>query len=103
MKFGYVVLTLIFEKDSEGRWLGECRELGTAVFAYSLDRAVDAMKQALELHLNTLEQSGERERFFKEHDIKIRSALKAEKQIQLDLPIKRGVVVQPYIHEFTAA
>ena len=97
---GYVVLTLLFEKDEMGRWLAECKELGTAIFAYSLDQAVTVIKEAVELHLNTLELSGERERFFKENNIPLHGLPKAENRVSLNVPLRQDVLVQSYVHQF---
>lgn len=103
MKLGYIVLTVVFERDSQGRWLVECRELGTAIFAPSLDQAYVVIRDAIELYLSALEQSGERERFFQENGIKIHDMLKAENKISLDVPTRSDVLVQSYVHEFAAA
>ena len=66
----YVVLTCIFRK--EGRWVtAECQELGTAAFGRNLDQAEERLREAILLHLNTLEDVGERARFFKEHKIRM--------------------------------
>jgi len=66
---GYVVLTLKFSKEGR-RWTGYCEELGTATFGRSLPEADRRLKEVVLLHLNTLEDVGERERFLKEHGIK---------------------------------
>ena len=66
----FVVLTCIFEKD--GKWVtAECQELGTAAFGRNLNEAEKRLREAILLHLNTLENIGERARFFKEHKIKM--------------------------------
>ncbi|MCH8995337.1 MAG: type II toxin-antitoxin system HicB family antitoxin [Chloroflexi bacterium] len=66
----FVVLTCIFEKD--GKWVtAECQELGTTAFGRNLDEAEKRLREAILLHLNTLEDVGERARFFREHKIKI--------------------------------
>ncbi len=67
---GFVVLTLEFHK--EGRlWVGECHELGTATDGRSLDRVERELVQLAVLHLNGLEEIGERERIFRERGIKL--------------------------------
>lgn len=66
---GYVVLTLKFKKVKK-RWTAYCEELGTATFGRSLPEADKKLKEAVHLHLNTLEDVGERHRFFKTHGIK---------------------------------
>jgi len=65
---GYVVLTLKFSKEGR-RWTAYCEELGTATFGRSLKQAQERILEAVLLDLETLEEIGERERFFKEHNI----------------------------------
>ena len=66
----YVVLTCIFRK--EGKWVtAECQELGTTAFGRNLTEAEKRLREAILLHLNTLEDVGERVRFFKEHKIRM--------------------------------
>lgn len=68
----FVVLTCIFEKDGK-RVTAECQELGTTAFGRNLNEAEKRLREAILLHLNTLEDVGERTRFFREHKIKIYS------------------------------
>lgn len=66
----FVVLTCIYGK--EGSWVtAECQELGTTAFGRNLNEAERRLREALLLHLNTLEDARERARFFKEHKIKM--------------------------------
>ena len=66
---GYVELTLKFER--EGRmWVGTCLELGTSTYARSFDRVQNDLRQLIGEHLDLLEEAGERERFFEEHEIR---------------------------------
>ncbi len=66
---GFVVLTLVFRK--EGRvWTGECLELGTATYGRSIEKGKQELVELVELDLNTLEDVGEREHFFKKHNVK---------------------------------
>ncbi|MCL0036466.1 type II toxin-antitoxin system HicB family antitoxin [Dehalococcoidia bacterium] len=67
---GYIIVNLGFRKEGV-HWLGECVELGTATFGHTLEEAKDRLEEAVLLHLNTLEDVGERERFFTEHNIKL--------------------------------
>jgi len=69
-KNSYVVLSFGFHKEGQ-QWLGECIELGTATFGNELKEARERLEEAVLLHLDTLEEVGERERFFKEHGIKL--------------------------------
>ena len=65
------MLTVTFEKDEEGRWLGQCEELGTAIQAKTFEEANEILREAITSHLSALEQEGERERFFKKNRIKV--------------------------------
>jgi len=51
----FIILTEKYSKEDD-KWVGICEE---------------HLKEAVLLHLNTLEELGERERFFKENDIKV--------------------------------
>lgn len=65
---GYVILTLKYHKEGD-RWLARCEELGTATFGRTLEEAQERIREAVTCHLDTLEDVGERERFFREHNI----------------------------------
>lgn len=92
---GYVVLTLKFNKLNR-RWTAYCEELGTATFGRSLPEAEKKLKEAVILHLNTLEEVGERNRFFREHKIKLYET-RPKKDITVCLPLKESVFVRPHI------
>ena len=65
---GYVDLTLKYEYEEE-QWVGVCLELSTSTFGDTLQEVQDDLTQLVVEHLNLLEDAGERERFFEEHDI----------------------------------
>jgi predicted RNase H-like HicB family nuclease len=92
---GYVVLTLKFRKVGR-RWTAYCEELGTATFGRSLSEADKKLKEAVLLHLNTLEEVGERDRFFEEHNIEIHST-KPKKDVTICLPLKPSVFIESHI------
>ncbi len=92
---GYVVLTLKFRKVGK-RWTAYCEELGTATFGRSLPEADKKIKEAVLLHLSTLEEVGERNRFFAEHNIEFHQA-KPKKDVTVSLPLRPGVFVHPHI------
>ena len=96
MSTGYVVLTLEFEREGR-RWTAYCRELGTATFGRSLPEAEERLKDALLLHLNTLEDAGELHRFFEEHDITLHHA-KPAGHITVERSISTDTYCRPYIH-----
>ena len=68
---GYILLTLRVRQD-DNRYVAECVELGTVSCGETIDEAFDNIKDACTVHLNSLEQLGERQRFFREHNIRIR-------------------------------
>lgn len=66
---GYIIVTLKFWQE-KGRWVGSCLELSTGAVGETLEEAKTVLMELVELHLDGLEDIGERERFFKEHGIK---------------------------------
>ena len=70
---GYVELTLRFEREGN-KWVGTCLELGTSTYARTLERVSESIKALVIEHLDLLEESGERERFFTEHNITLHRA-----------------------------
>lgn len=92
---GYVVLTLKFQKQGR-RWTSYCEELGTATFGRSLPEADQRIKEAVLLHLNTLEDVGERERFFKEHNILLHH-VKPREDVTVCIPVNREVFIAPLV------
>lgn len=65
---GFVVLTFEFHKE-RSLWVGRCLELGTATDGRSLEKVEAELSELVTLHLDALDDVGERERFFREHDI----------------------------------
>ena len=74
-KTEYVVLTIIFNPEDEV-WTAECQELGTATFGDTYEETNDNIKEAITLHLDALDEVGERAWFFKEHGIHILRRIK---------------------------
>ena len=66
---GYILLTVRFAREGD-QWTAECQELGTAACGDTLEEAEGAIKDLIELHLNSLEELGERAAFFEKHGIK---------------------------------
>ena len=67
---GYVRLTCKYHKEAR-KWVAVCDELGTSTFGRTLDEAERKLDEAILMHLNTLEDVGERERFFRENNISL--------------------------------
>ncbi|HZP95370.1 MAG TPA: hypothetical protein VFC31_03405 [Candidatus Limnocylindria bacterium] len=82
-----VVLTVRFTQDGD-QWLAECVELGTATYADSFEDVQAEIAELIELHLSTLEQTGQRAKFFKEHGIKLYPAgANVPAQVKTDAPV----------------
>lgn len=97
---GYIVVLLAFrqEKTADGKkWVGVCLELGTSTFADRLEEAEEQLKEAVALHLNTLEKLGERERFFSEHKIKFHRGEPKQRQAVLNRRVELDTFVQPHL------
>ena len=95
MSKGYVVLTFRFEREGK-RWVALCDELGTSTFGRSLPEAERKLEEAVVLHLDTLEDVGERERFFKEHSITLRRTPPGD-EITICTPVRNQSFVRTYI------
>lgn len=92
---GYVVLTFKFHKEGR-RWTAYCEELGTATFGRSIPEADKKLDEAVLLHLNTLEEVGERNRFFREHNIEFHET-KPKGDIRVFVSPSKEVFVHPRI------
>jgi predicted RNase H-like HicB family nuclease len=91
---GYVVLTYEFGKEGR-RWTAHCKELGTATFGRSLPEAQRRIREVAVLHLNALEDVGERKRFFREHKIQFHGIRPTS--IMVSIPTSSTSFVQPHI------
>lgn len=67
---GYILLTIQFHQEKDKRWTAKCLELGTASFGNSLKDAQEKIMEAIDLHIETLEEEGELGKFFIKHKIK---------------------------------
>ena len=92
----YLVLTAFFRQEGEV-WTAECKELGTATFGDTFEEAKDSFKEAIELHLNTLEDVGECERFLRENGIKVYE-IPPKMTGFTNLPIDPNIFVNKNIH-----
>lgn len=98
---GYIQLTLEFSKEGR-RWLGRCRELGTSTFGRTLPETDVKLREAVDCHLNTLEEVGERERFFQEHHIVIRPAAAGRAMVEVKMPAESASFIKTHLHDMKA-
>ncbi len=94
---GFVILTLAFHR--EGRmWVGNCLELSTSTYARTLEQTQRQLIEMVECHLNTLEEVGERDRFFREHGIEFHTEKTPPTTVRTNLSLDGNSFVQP--HQF---
>lgn len=94
---GYIVVTLKFKKEDD-KWTAYCEEFGTATFARTLKKAQERIEEAVLLHLNTLEEVGERERFFRENNITIYPHKPKKNEITITGPFDPEILASPFIY-----
>ena len=92
---GYVILNYEFRKEGR-RWTACCQELGTATFGRSLAEAEKRLEEATTLHLDTLEDVGERDRFFEEHNIAYYET-RPKKDTTICVPLNEKVFFRPHV------
>lgn len=85
---GYIVLTYEFHREGR-KWVAHCEQLGTATFGRSLTEAQERIEEAVECHLNTLEDVGECERFFRKHNIEFHCT-KPRSEVNIHACVDRG-------------
>lgn len=98
-KCGYIVLTFKFRKGKNG-WSGYCEELGTAVDGKTLEETENRLKEFVDLHLDSLEDIGEQEKFFKQHHIEVHR-VKPRGKITVEMPVNDDVFTSSHLHELS--
>jgi predicted RNase H-like HicB family nuclease len=81
----YILLTLLFKREGKV-WTAECKELGTASFGDTIEEAIETIEDMVKLHLDALEDAGERERFLQENHVKVYDEKPKEKSVSIELP-----------------
>jgi len=74
---GHIVVDVVVTKEGN-QYSSWCPKLDIASCGDDPEEAVENLRDALELYLNTLEEEGERERIFKERGVRI---LRADKPV----------------------
>ncbi|HEX7318787.1 MAG TPA: hypothetical protein VF399_00315 [bacterium] len=90
---GYIKVTIVFEQLPD-RWTVQCVELGTATFGKTLEDAKAKIMDAILCHLNTLDELGETEYFFKKHGIKYYEQKPKEKRETVTTSLSDNILVQ---------
>jgi predicted RNase H-like HicB family nuclease len=99
---GYIVLTLKFLREGH-RWTALCIELGTATFGRSIQEANERIREAVELHLNTLEDVAECERFLKENGVIFYPRKPREEEIKICPPYDPAAFYNTFVSPLQAS
>jgi len=65
-----VVLTVELNREA-AVWVAVCRELGTAAEARTVDAALHRLDEFVTMHLESLEETGQRDRFFQRNGVQV--------------------------------
>ena len=68
----FIILTEIFGQEDDV-WTAKCKELGTATFGETFEEAQRNLREAISLHLNTLDDVGECDKFLRANSIRVYS------------------------------
>ena len=99
---GYIILTLVVEEEEgDGLFAAHCSELGTATCGTTIDEAFANLEEAVEVHLNALEEVETRERVFQEMGITIHSLLPAN--YESSVPVKVDQIVSSICRRIPAS
>lgn len=96
-KSGYIIVTFKFRREGN-KWTALCEELGTSTFGRSIPEAHKKLKEAVLLNLDTLEELGERERFFDKHNINFHSHKPKKNDIKISGLLDTDTYVRAHIY-----
>lgn len=84
-KHAYIRLTFRVSAE-DGQYASYCDELGTASCGDTVEEALANLNEAVTLHLETLEELGERGRFLRERGIRVeRSPLTGKRPVKVNV------------------
>ncbi len=95
---GVVVLTGIVERE-DAQYVSYCRELGTASCGDTAEEALENLKDALEVHLNALEETGEIVQELRERNINV--YLPPLRELRMTVPLEK--MFTTYQHKVSIA
>lgn len=85
----YIMLTFSITEEDE-QFASHCIELGTASCGATFEEARENIADAVELHINTLEESGDRARVFRENKIRVRTYSKPSREVPVKVTVPVG-------------
>lgn len=102
MRGQFIVLTFRIKKAKDS-WLARCEELGTSTYGDTFEEAQKNIKEAVLLHLDTLEDVGECERFLRENNVRVLAHRPSEVSVLHSRPSSHPDYAMPYIHPIRKA
>jgi predicted RNase H-like HicB family nuclease len=81
----YIIVTYIVKPD-EDQYAAYCPELGTASCGDTIEEALDNIKDAVSLHIETLKELGDLERFLAGRGVKPLLRYPRQKQQAISVP-----------------
>lgn len=90
---GYIIVTVEFKKEDD-RWVGRCLELGTSAYSDTFEEAQEALADLIALHLDALENVGERQHFLSQRGIRFFRQKPPYRTSRVVLPIDESSVTQ---------
>jgi predicted RNase H-like HicB family nuclease len=96
----YILLTLRAYPEGK-QWVSECLELGTTSCGDTIEEALESVKDATLLYLQTIEANGTRERILKEKGVPIVSG-DPPSLAEVHGRARPNEVLSPYVHKVPA-
>ena len=87
----YIDVTTVVEREGD-QFVWICPELGTSSCGDTVQEALDNLREAIEVHLNGLEEVGERERVFQERGIRVIS-ISSDSPLEGNLRVPLGLTI----------
>ncbi len=100
MTSGYILLTLRAYPEGK-QWVSECLELGTTSCGASIEEALENVKDATLLYLQTIDANETRERIFEEKRIRVLSG-DPPALAEVRGRARPNEVLSPYVHKVSA-
>ena len=96
---GTILLTGTAEREGN-QFVSYCRETGTSSCGDTAEGAFENLGDAIEVHLNALEETGELRAFLRERNINI--ILPPPDELTMTVPITVGTIYKTYRHDVSA-